>query len=109
VASLQPWWLGDARRSRTEQHRGEEGVIATPAGEGSRETHLLLQLARDTAGGEEEERGSNGIGGNQIEGSGPSALSRGRRENGGGDGVFWLTMELGAVMVEAETHRPGLL
>jgi hypothetical protein len=59
--------------------------------------------------GEEEERGSNGIGGNQIEGSGPSALSRGRRENGGGDGVFWLTMELGAVMVEAETHRPGLL
>jgi hypothetical protein len=33
----------------------------------------------------------------------------GEGKNGGGDGVFWLTTELGAVMVEAETHWPGLL
>jgi hypothetical protein len=30
----------------------------------------------------------------------------GEGKNGGRDGVFWLTMELGAVMVKAETHRP---
>ena len=31
------------------------------------------------------------------------------RRHEGGDGMFQLTAELIAVMVEAETHRPGLL
>ena len=33
----------------------------------------------------------------------------GEGENRRGDGMFQLTAELIAVMVEAETHRPGLL
>jgi hypothetical protein len=57
--------LGDARRSPTAQHRDEEGKVATPAGGGgSGETHLLIQLVGNVARGEEEERGSNGVGRN---------------------------------------------
>jgi hypothetical protein len=33
----------------------------------------------------------------------------GEGENGVGDGMFQLTVELVVVMVEAEAHRPGLL
>ena len=31
----------------------------------------------------------------------------GERGNGGGDGVFWLTTELEAVVGQAEAHRPA--
>ena len=63
MASWQPWRLGGARRTWTAQHRGEEGKLTTLDGEeGSRETHLLFQLAEDAARGEEEEEeSSNGV------------------------------------------------
>ena len=34
-------------------------------------------------------------------------LPEGERGNGGGDGVFWLTTELEAVVGQAEAHRPA--
>ena len=63
--------------------RGDKEIAIPLDRGGYRETHLLLQLARDTARGEEEGGSFNGVGRDRIRENQPSALPEGERDNGG--------------------------